>query len=152
MGESYRFDMTRPGVGLYGGLPHAGANPVVSLSIPVIQVRTIAAGTTVGYGATWTAPRESRIATLSAGYADGLIRAMGNSARLWHGDQHVPLAGRVSMDLLTADITELPDTPGHLDILGPHQTVDDLATAAGTIGYEILTSLGPRYNRVYKGG
>ena len=150
LGEDYRFDMTRPGVGLYGGLPFAQSSAVVSLALPIIQTRTVGAGTAVGYGAAWTARRPSRIATLSAGYADGLIRAMGGQARLWHGDVAVPLAGRVSMDLITADITDLADTPSHLDILGPHQGVDDLAAAAGTIGYEILTALGPRYVRVYK--
>ena len=152
MGEPCRFDLTRPGVGLYGGLPFDKAEPVATLSLPVIQTRTVPPGTAVGYGAAWTAPREARIATVSAGYADGLIRAMGDRARLWHGDTPVPLAGRVSMDLLTVDITDLPDDPETLDILGPHQTVDDLATAAGTIGYEILTALGPRYERVYKDG
>ncbi|MGB0498080.1 MAG: alanine racemase [Rubricella sp.] len=152
MGRRYHFDMTRPGIGLYGGLPFADAQPVVKLSLPVIQVREVREGETVGYGATWTANRPSRIATISAGYADGLIRAMGNRARLWAGDVPVPLAGRVSMDLLTVDVTDLAEIPDHLDILGPHQTVDQLAEAAGTIGYEILTSLGPRYQRVYKSG
>ena len=91
----------------------------------------------------------SVIATLSAGYADGLPRTLSNRARLWDGDTPVPLIGRVSMDLITADITDLPQVPRHLDILGPHQGVDQLADVAGTIGYEILTSLGPRYARRY---
>ena len=147
LGEAYRFDMTRPGIGLYGGLPFAEARPVVRLSVPVIQVRDVTEGDGVGYGMTWVAKRDSRIATLSAGYADGLIRAMGGRARLWAGDAPVPLAGRVSMDLLTADVTDLDAVPEALDVLGPHQTVDDLAEAAGTIGYEILTALGARYDR-----
>ncbi|MGR3541729.1 MAG: alanine racemase [Hasllibacter sp.] len=147
MGPRYRFDMTRPGIGLYGGLPFAEARPVVRLSVPVVQVREVPAGDGVGYGMSWTARRDSRIATLSAGYADGLIRAMGSRARLWAGDRAVPLAGRVSMDLLTADVTDLPEVPDALDVLGPHQGVDALAEAAGTIGYEILTSLGARYRR-----
>ena len=147
LGEHYHFDLTRPGIGLYGGLPFDAAQPVVRLSLPVIQIREIAPGTTVGYGATYTAETPRKIATLSAGYADGLIRAMSSKATLWHGDTPCPLAGRVSMDLLTVDVTECDEPPETLDILGPNQTVDQLADAAGTIGYEILTSLGSRYTR-----
>jgi alanine racemase len=151
LGPDYHFDLCRPGVGLYGGFPFSQASPVVQLSIPVVQVRDVAKGETVGYSASWTATRPSKIATLAAGYADGLIRAVGGRARLWAGDVACPLAGRVSMDLLTVDVTDLKEVPVALDILGPHQTVDDLAEAAGTIGYEILTSLGARYERLYKG-
>jgi alanine racemase len=151
LGPAYHFDITRPGIGLYGGLPFGAARPVVRLSIPVIQTRELEAGETVGYSNTWTAARPSRIATLSAGYADGLIRALSGRAVLFHGATPCPLAGRVSMDLLTVDITDLPGTPESLEILGPHQTVDDLARAAGTIGYEILTALGARYRRHYRG-
>jgi alanine racemase len=107
----------------------------------------VAPGETVGYGCTFTATGPTRIATVSAGYADGLIRAMSGKANLYAGDIACPLAGRVSMDLLTVDVTGLKDVPASLDILGPAQTVDDLAEAAGTIGYEILTSLGARYAR-----
>ncbi|MEM1129693.1 MAG: alanine racemase [Pseudomonadota bacterium] len=151
LGPDYHFDMTRPGIGLYGGLPFAEAAPVVRLTTPVIQCRDVEPGESVGYGASWTATRPSRIATTSAGYADGLIRAMSNRAVLWAGDTPCPLAGRVSMDLLTVDITDLDTDPDALDILGPHQGVDALAEAAGTIGYEILTSLGARYDRHYTG-
>jgi alanine racemase len=147
LGRDYHFDVTRPGIGLYGGLPFAAASAVVRLSLPVIQVRDLAPGETVGYGCTFTATRPTRIATVSAGYADGLIRAMSGKARLWAGETPCPLAGRVSMDLLTVDVTDLAEVPDALDILGPHQGVDALAEAAGTIGYEILTSLGPRYAR-----
>jgi alanine racemase len=147
LGPDYHFDLTRPGIGLYGGLPFTEATPVVRLSLPVIQTRDLAPGETVGYGCTFTATRPTKIATVSAGYADGLIRAASNRATLWAGDTPCPLAGRVSMDLLTVDVTNLSAVPDTLDILGPHQTVDTLADAAGTIGYEILTSLGPRYSR-----
>jgi alanine racemase len=147
LGPDYHFDLTRPGIGLYGGLPFAEATPVVRLSLPVIQTRDLAPGETVGYGCSFTATRPTKIATVSAGYADGLIRAASNRATLWAGDAPCPLAGRVSMDLLTVDVTELDTVPDALDILGPHQGVDTLAEAAGTIGYEILTSLGPRYTR-----
>lgn len=151
LGPAYHFDLCRPGVGLYGGLPFEAAKPVIRLSLPVIQTRDVGIGETVGYSATWTATRPSKIATLSAGYADGLIRYMSDTAHLWAGDRPCKLAGRVSMDLLTVDVTDLDHVPDRLDILGPHQTVDQLADAAATIGYEILTSLGPRYARIYSG-
>lgn len=148
MGAQYHFDLTRPGIGLYGGLPFHGAEPVVTLDLPVIQTRTLQPGETAGYACAFTATKPTKIATVSAGYADGLIRAMSGTATLYAGDTPVPLAGRVSMDLLTVDVTALDHVPDTLQILGPHQTVDQLADAAGTIGYEILTSLGPRYKRV----
>ena len=152
LGPDFHFALTRPGVGLYGGLPFAEARPVVTLSLPVIQVRDVAPGEIVGYGATWTATAPARVATVAAGYADGLPRALGNGGlSLYAGDTACPIVGRVSMDLITVDVTALPEVPDHLDILGARQTVDDLARAAGTIGYEILTSLGRRYERVYKG-
>lgn len=152
LGPEYHFEMTRPGIGLYGGAPFEAARTVARLSIPVIQIREVEAGEPVGYGCTWHAPRPGRIATLAAGYADGIIRAMGNRATLWHGATPCPLAGRVSMDLLTVDVSHLDEAPDSLDLLGPHQGVDALAEAAGTIGYEILTALGPRYARRYAGG
>jgi alanine racemase len=151
LGADYGFDVTRPGIGMYGGLPFANARPVVQLSLPVIQVRDVAEGEFVGYGAGFVASRPTRIATVSAGYADGLIRYMSNTAQLHDGARPCRLAGRVSMDLLTVDITDLPGTPEHLDILGAHQGVDALAAAAGTIGYEILTAMGARYQRRYLG-
>lgn len=151
LGSQYHFDVTRPGIGLYGGLPFADAQPVAALDLPVIQTRDLAVGETVGYGNTWTAQRPSRVATVAAGYADGLIRAMGPLVQVFDGDSRCPVVGRVSMDLITVDITDLPTAPEVLSILGPHQSVDDLADAAGTIGYEILTSLGPRYKRVWRG-
>jgi len=151
LGPDFHFDLTRPGIGLYGGLPFKDAQPVVRLSLPVIQIRDVAEGEFVGYGGSFIAKRPTRIATVSAGYADGLIRHMSSIAQLHDEERLCRLAGRVSMDLLTVDITDLPGTPEHLDILGPHQTVDTLAEAAGTIGYEILTSLGPRYQRRYIG-
>lgn len=151
LGPDYHFDITRPGIGMYGGMPFTAAQPVVTLSLPVIQVRDVQVGESVGYGAHWVAQRPSRIATVSSGYADGLIRAMSGGATLWAGDVPCPLAGRVSMDLMSVDVTGLPHVPQMLDILGPHQGIDALANAAGTIGYEILTSLGTRYARHYVG-
>lgn len=149
MGPDFHFDMTRPGIGLYGGLPFVDAEPVVTLDMPVIQVRDVAQGETVGYANGWIAPRASRIATVSGGYADGLIRAMGGRATLFAGDTACPVVGRVSMDLITADVTDLTADPVHLQLMGRHQSVDTVADAAGTIGYEILTQLGLRYERAY---
>ncbi len=149
LGQTFHFDLTRPGVGLFGAMPFVAATPVVTLSLPVIQTREVATGDTVGYGGAWTAHRPSIIATVSGGYADGLLRSLSNKARLWAADIPCPLVGRVSMDLITVDITHLPETPASLDLIGPHQGVDDLADIAGTIGYEVLTSLGPRYARKY---
>lgn len=147
--SDYHFDLVRPGVGLYGGAPFESATPVVHLSLPVIQTRDLEAGETVGYGCTWQAETPSKIATVSGGYADGLLRAMGNNANLWFGDISCPLVGRVSMDLITVDVTHITEPVDHLDILCKHQTVDDLAQCASSIGYEILTSLGHRYVRRY---
>ncbi len=152
LGGDYHFELTRPGIGLYGGAPFTQAQPVAHLSIPVIQTRELAPGESVGYGCTWMAEAPTRIATLAAGYADGIIRAMGNRAVLHHGSTPCPLRGRVSMDLLTVDITHLDDAPESLDLLGAHQSIDGIAEAAGTIGYEILTALGARYSRHYLGG
>ena len=152
LGEAYHFDLTRPGVGLYGGLPFEAVHDVVHLTLPVIQTRDLEPGETVGYGAAWVADASSKIATVSAGYADGLIRHMSDNAILFAEGVACPMAGRVSMDLLTVDVTHLPTVPAFLDIICPEQTIDDLAKAADTIGYEILTSLGPRYARRYMGG
>lgn len=149
LGEKYHFDVTRPGVGLYGGLPFIDATPVVALDIPVIQIRDVAAGESVGYGNAFVAKSETRVATIAAGYADGLIRAMGNGATLTFDGQPVPVIGRVSMDMITVDISRLSQVPEHLQLIGLHQSVDTVAGFAGTIGYEILTSLGARHDRVY---
>ena len=152
LGPKYHFDLTRPGIGLFGGRPYEAARRVVALSLPILQTRIVAPGETVGYACAWEAEVHSLIATVSGGYADGLPRSLSNNAVLWDGDTPCPLIGRVSMDLITVDITHLPSIPRRLDILGPNQTVDDLADVAGTIGYDILTALGPRYTRRYLEG
>ncbi|SLN11405.1 Alanine racemase, biosynthetic [Ruegeria meonggei] len=149
LGSDFHFDFCRPGIGLYGGMPFVDAKPVVTVDLPVIQVRAVEVGETVGYGNSWVARRPSRIATVAAGYADGLHRAIGGGIDTFAGDQPCPLVGRISMDLITVDVTDLPEDPDRLRILNGHQTVDDLAEAAGTIGYEILTSLGARFSRGY---
>ncbi|MFB9223034.1 alanine racemase [Paracoccus cavernae] len=150
LGPDFHFDLVRCGVGMYGADPFVGAQSVVGLSVPVIQTRDVAVGESVGYGYAWTAARPSKIATLAAGYADGLPRSLANKGlNFWAGDQAVPMIGRVSMDLITVDVTDLSEVPAELALLNERQSVDDLAALAGTIGYEILTSLGRRYPRVW---
>ena len=165
LGADYHFDLTRPGIALYGGCPANGLEgvlkPVAFLSAPIIQIRDVAKGETVGYGADYVTTRRTRLATLPVGYADGYPRSLGSGndrsgASAFIGDYEAPLLGRVSMDLVTIDITDIPENiafPGAAaELLGHHIGVDDLARIAGTIGYEILTSLGARYERRYIGG
>ena len=153
LGEEWHFDMTRMGIALYGGWPFLDALPAVEVHAPVIQVRDLAAGETVGYGAGWRAGRPSRIATISAGYADGLIRALSAGATAYVGGRAVPFAGRVSMDLITLDVTDVDCAEGDMvELIGPNQSIDTVAAAAGTSGHEVLTSLGSRYARTYLGG
>ncbi|SMH55532.1 alanine racemase [Maritimibacter sp. HL-12] len=152
LGPEYHFDLTRPGVGLYGGLPFEEARAVVELELPVIQVREIAAGESIGYGNTFVAERPTRVATVSGGYADGLSRHLSNHGVLFHEDTPCPILGRVSMDLIGVEVSHLNADPKFLTMLGRHQGVDDIAEAAGTIGYEVLTQLGPRYARRYARG
>ncbi len=147
LGPEYHFDLTRPGIGLYGGLPFAQSSPTIELDLPVIQIRDVAEGEVVGYGNSWQAERPTRIATVSGGYADGIFRMLSDRATLYHGQQPCKVVGRVSMDLLTVDVTDVADIPSKLTLIGPQQTIDDLALQAGTIGYEVLTQLGGRYTR-----
>jgi len=155
LGPRAASDLARPGAALYGINPTPGVpnpmQPVVSLHARILSVRDCAPGDTVGYNATWTAARPSRIATIALGYADGYLRALsGKAAGLLH-ETPVPLVGRVSMDLLTFDVTEVPQARAGdwLTVLGGPIDADALAALAGTNGYEILTSLGPRYERVW---
>ena len=124
---------------------------MVQLDLPVLQVRELRKGESVGYGADWTAEAPAKIATVSGGYADGILRALGNRGRVFAKDEACNLVGRVSMDLLTIDVSNLSDVPSELQLLGKRQGIDDLAEAAGTIGYEILTSIGNRYQRFHTG-
>ena len=156
LGEGFGSDLARPGAALYGINPTPGrANPMrqtVRLRARVLAVREIGAGETVGYNATWTAGRASRIATAAIGYADGWHRSLSNRGRAFFDGQAVPLVGRVSMDLATFDVTEQPGVQAGdwLDLLGPGLTPDDVAADAGTNGYEVLTSLGRRFHRIYR--
>ncbi|MEM7710144.1 MAG: alanine racemase [Pseudomonadota bacterium] len=149
---AYHFDMTRPGVGLYGGQPFARATPVVALDLPVISCFDVAPGEASGYGATWKAKAATRLATIGAGYADGLRRALAPGLDVMAGPVACPVVGRVSMDLITVDIGHLDTDPETVSVLDVHRGVDDLADRAGTIGYEMLTSLGRRYARRYRDG
>ncbi len=149
LGDEYHFDLTRPGIGLYGGLPFKQAQSVVRLEIPVIQTRLVRAGGTIGYGAEGSAQVDRKIATLAAGYADGVFRWLGGQSRLWSDDVDCPVVGRISMDLITVDVSKLAEPPQSLELLCEHQSIDDLAADASTIGYEVLTNLGSRYKRVY---
>lgn len=151
LGPDYHFEMTRPGIGLYGGHPFRAADPVVSLEVPVITCFDVEAGEAVGYGGTWRAPAPSRIATIAAGYADGLPRALSPALEVMAGPVACPVIGRISMDLIGVDISHLDGDPEGVVILDAHRGVDTLAAAAGTIGYEILTSLGSRFVRRYRG-
>lgn len=152
LGADYHFDVIRPGIGVYGGMPFGDALPVAHVHIPVIQIREVLPGETVGYGNSWTAQEVTQVATVAAGYADGILRAMGPDAWLWAGDTPCKILGRISMDLIGVDVSAVKTAPETLELLGQNQTVDMLADWAGTIGYEILTSLGARYDRAYSDG
>jgi alanine racemase len=165
LGAQFQFDMVRPGAALYGVNPTPEADnpmqPVVELMARVVQIRHVERGETVGYGGTWTARRPTRLAIVSAGYADGYFRAASandgtRGAEVVVAGKRCPIAGRISMDLMAVDVTDLPPNAarrGHLvTLIGEGITVDELAHHFGTIGYEVLTSLGRRYARLYKGG
>jgi alanine racemase len=165
LGPQFQFDVVRPGAALYGVNPTPEADnpmqPVVDLKARIVQLRNVERGDSVGYGGTWTARRPTKLAIVSAGYADGYFRAASandgtRGAEVIVAGKRCPVAGRISMDLMAIDITDLPDKTarrGHMvTLLGEGITVDELAHHFGTIGYEVLTSLGNRYARIYKGG
>jgi len=162
LGADYRYDLVRPGIALYGGRALEGRpNPaakVVRVESRILQVREASAGDVVGYGATYTLVRLSRIATIATGYADGFLRSIsGPIGRppppAYIGGYPAPIVGRVSMDLVTLDVTDVPPALAQrgawAELIGRHVGVDDLADSSGTIGYEVLTRLGPRFQRIY---
>jgi alanine racemase len=164
LGGTVYCDLVRPGVALYGVNPTPGRKnpmrPVVELKGRIIQVRTVNRGETVGYGAVFTAARSSRIAVVAVGYADGFLRSAGASkgkpaAEVVVAGKRCPIAGRVSMDLLAVDVTDVAEGTARrgdlATLIGDGISIDDLAAAMGTIGYEVLTNLGRRYYRVYEG-
>lgn len=158
LGRDYHGVLARPGIALYGGAPAPARpnpmEPVVRLDVAVIQTRTVPAGTRVGYGGAYVTTTEARLATIAAGYADGLPSSLSDRGAVFYDGFRLPIVGRVSMDSITVDVTALPEgalSLGSLvEVLGPHQTLEDVAEAAGTISYEILTSLGRRYERRYR--
>ena len=157
LGPDYHLDLVRPGAALYGLTPDATRpnplRPTVRLRARIVQVRTIGAGDGVGYGLTWRASGPRRIATLGIGYADGFLRHGADGGSAWLDDRRLPILGRISMDSTTIDVTDVPqavlDATTHVDMIGPHHGVDDVARCAGTIGYEVLTALGSRFHRAY---
>ncbi len=158
LGRDYHGALVRPGIALYGGAPSAGVanpvEPVVRLSVAVVQTRTVPAGTRVGYSATVVTPHETRLATLAAGYADGLPRSLSDRGAVYYDGTRLPIVGRVSMDSIIVDISALPagtlELGSLVEVIGPHQTLEEVAHDAGTIAYEILTRLGNRYQRRYR--
>src|SRR3954470_23070886 len=165
LGAKFQFDVVRPGCALYGINPTPEADnpmqPVVDLKARIVQIRNIERGDTVGYGGTWTARRPTRLAIVSAGYADGYFRAASandgtRGAEVVVAGKRCPIAGRVSMDLIAVDVTDLDKSAarrGHLvTLIGEGITVDELAHHFGTIGYEVMPSLGRRFAGIYKGG
>ncbi|MGE3150235.1 MAG: alanine racemase [Pseudorhodoplanes sp.] len=165
LGASAHCDLVRPGYALYGGNPTPQQpnpmQPVIGLQARIVQVRAVGRGGTVGYNATWTARHDSRIAIVSVGYGDGYLRSASPSDRGPGGEAVVagkrcPIVGRISMDLLAIDVTALREADARrgdlATLIGRDLGVDEVAEKAGTIGYEILTSLGRRYARIYRGG
>jgi alanine racemase len=155
---AFHSDIVRAGVSLYGGAPNMDRpnpmNAVVGLQARVVQIRSVDVGAGVGYGYSYRCDTPSRIATISVGYADGLPRSLSNRGAAWYQGRRLRFVGRVSMDSITLDVTAITDGSlkegDWVEILGAQQSLDDLANAAGTISYEILTSLGGRYDREYK--
>ncbi|KRA60292.1 alanine racemase [Caulobacter sp. Root655] len=158
LGDDYRFDQARPGISLYGGgprdVPDARIKAVATLEAPILQVRVMPRGESIGYGATYTASQTTRVAILAVGYADGLPRAAHPRGAVWFDGARRPLLGRVSMDLIAVDVTDCDAArPGAMmQVIGPDLPVDDAAAAAGTTAYELLTRIAPRARRVAKGG
>ncbi len=158
LGPDFHFDLCRPGAALYGieaGPRMSGIRPVVRLTAPVIQIRTIERDTAVGYGYSFRASRMMRLATVGFGYADGWPRSLSSVGAAFLGERRLPIIGRISMDSFTVDVSAIPGEAlkegDPLELIGPEQSADDVARAAGTIGYEILTRFGQRHHRVFSG-
>jgi alanine racemase len=161
LGRAYHYDLVRPGYALYGGQAFRGGStpvaPVVSVQARILEIRDVPPGGTVGYSATWRAVRPSRVAIVAAGYADGVPRMLSATGDVPHGavgigNERAPIIGRVSMDLITVDVTEVKAQVARgdfVDLVGNGLTLEVMGAAAGTIGYEILTRLGPRFHRTY---
>ena len=156
LGPDHGFDMVRPGISLYGGgpfgAPHPQVQPVATLCARVLQVRDLKAGESVGYGATFAATHDLRLATAGLGYADGLLRSFGRHGHAVAKGEKRPLTGRVSMDAFSMDISGLDvRVDDWVELFGAQQSIDEVAAASGTIAYEWLTRIGPRVERRYIG-
>lgn len=156
LGADFHYDLVRPGAALYGIAPNGLPNPlrpVVRLDAKVVQVRHVPAGTPIGYGHTAVTAAPARLATIAVGYADGYLRSGSNHGAAWLGETALPVMGRISMDSIVLDASDLPqgavEEADMVELIGPHRGVDAVAADAGTIGYEVLTSLGRRYHRRY---
>jgi alanine racemase len=150
LGPDYLFDLTRPGIGLYGGLP--GSLRVITIEARLLQTRLIRAGMSVGYGASWIAKTDTPVATIGLGYGDGYLRSFSNrGVAHWQG-KALPVIGRVSMDMLTLDISAAPQLVAGdwVELIGPHMNLVEASTKSDLSEYELLTSLGPRYQRIYQ--
>jgi len=160
LGPDYHFDLSRAGISLYGinptPLSHNPLAQVVRLQAKIIQIRYVDTPQTVGYGASHRVMKPTKIATLAIGYGDGYMRSLGNSGVAFIENYKVPVVGRVSMDLTTVDVTNVPDhlfsSKTVVDLIGPNNPIDEIAKQAGTISYELLTRLGHRIERNYKSG
>ncbi len=158
LSSDYHLDLTRPGIALYGGALNSEmqkmVKPVVSLSVPVLQVRSVKKGNKAGYNGSYEFINDTKIATISVGYADGLFRSLGNKGEFYWQGCELPIRGRISMDLVICDLSRLPEnlypvSGDMVEVIGKNQTIEDIAAKARTIPYEILTSLGSRYKRSY---
>ncbi len=164
LGTAYHYDLVRPGYAIYGGQAFRGrstpVSPAIRVAARILQVRDVAPGQSIGYSATWVAARPSRIAIIAAGYADGIARTLSTTnehtgASVDVGGKLAPIVGRISMDLITIDVTDISqgaDRGNLVELIAPGLTIESMGAYAGTIGYEVLTRLGRRFHRIYLGG
>ena len=149
LGSEFHFDMVRPGIGLYGGIKKDGLKQVIQIKVPVLQKFVVDKNMQVGYNFTFRAKNTMKVATLAMGYADGLPRTLSNKGKLFCGSSSCPIIGRISMDLVTVDISSLPEVPEFLNVFSPEYQLDDLAKDCQTISHEVLVNLGERISRIY---
>ena len=156
LGHDYHFDLVRPGLMMFGGNPARGEmpeniKPVFQISGKVLQIRRLEAGQSVGYGATWTADRPCHIATINIGYADGYLQMFNNCGWAYAKDTRLAVVGRVSMDMIGVDVTDIKIVPGEdVELLGEHITLEMASEVSTLSQYEILTGVRERYQRIYK--
>ncbi len=147
--KHYHFDLTRPGIALFGGIRNNNILDVVNIELPVLQTHYLNPGDGIGYGLTYVCNKRMKVATLAGGYADGLNRKFSNNGFLYYEKTPCPILGKISMDLVTVDISHLKKIPEKLTFIGSKQTINDLADIAKTISHEILINLGDRFKKKY---